>query len=398
MPSAGGRCAAEMRKLTKPLAECKLMVFSHKEVWRSSASPSGWATDGGFAYHMLALSSIFGETEVLVPQRPARTAGENFIKGHNLSVTPLSIPAGHGAKRKITTLLWFLAHLPYLLKKIRSADVLHFPLPSDVGFVALHLALRLKKPIFIRHCGNWLDAKTSTEKYMRRLFDKHAGKALEVMATGGGSENPSAANPSISWIFSSSLSQADLAGMQNCAEKKPADGFIIARLGRQEKSKGTDAVLQAVALLQHLPVKAIIMGDGAHLPALKALAAKLNIGHLVEFMGYTSHGHAMDVLCKAHFFAFPSHTEGFPKAVLEAMAAGCVPITSGVSVLPQLVGDAGTIVPINDPQAIAQAIEGYMTDENQRIAVSRAAQAKAMRFTLEGWADTIRKKLEAAWL
>ncbi len=77
-----------------------LAVFAHKLCWRSEASRSGYATDGGFPAQMRALSELFDSTTLVVPCAVSGgRAGESPIVGSSLSVAPLSAPSGSGILR-----------------------------------------------------------------------------------------------------------------------------------------------------------------------------------------------------------------------------------------------------------------------------------------------------------
>jgi colanic acid/amylovoran biosynthesis glycosyltransferase len=104
-----------------------------------------------------------------------------------------------------------------------------------------------------------------------------------------------------------------------------------------------------------------IIGDGPLLPALKALAGELGLGDRVRFHGALPHGSVRDRLARAHIFLLPSVTaadgdvEGIPVALMEAMAAGLIVVSSFHSGIPELVenGRSGFLAPEGDAAALA---------------------------------------------
>src|SRR2546429_3930515 len=119
----------------------KLVVFSHKLVWNNPESPAGYATDGGFAFHMKAISEIFDSTVVAVPVTGNKLRkGEVLFEGHNLAIYPLNKIKGTGLNRKISYIPWLFKHVFIINKLINNADAVHVPIPSDMGTIGMVLA------------------------------------------------------------------------------------------------------------------------------------------------------------------------------------------------------------------------------------------------------------------
>src|SRR5690606_18106084 len=82
----------------------------------------------------------------------------------------------------------------------------------------------------------------------------------------------------------------------------------------------------------------------------------------------------------------PSHSEGLPYALLEAMAAGTVPVVTAVGAIPEVVVDGvhGRLVPARDAQAVANALIELDRDRTALARMSRAARQRvAAGFSLE---------------
>ncbi len=92
----------------------------------------------------------------------------------------------------------------------------------------------------------------------------------------------------------------------------------------------------------------------------------------------------------AAVFAFPSLYEGFGFPVLEAMACGAPVVASRASSLPEVVGDAGVLVPASDSHALAQAIIAVLQDGRLWTRLHQAGLARAATFT---WARTAEQTL-----
>ncbi len=379
-----------------------LVVVSSKRVWRSSRSSTGVTTDGGFPFQMKALSELFDKTTLIVPCLPeSPDAAQTPLVGHELEVLPLTYPVGRGWRRKIDFPFWLLRNAPVVVRSVWRADAIHAPIPGDVGTFAMVLALLLRKPLFIRHCGNWLIQETAAERFWKWFMERFAGGRNVMLATGGSEQPPSARNPSVGWVFSTSLTQDQLNACAKPAVAAAQPGHRLIITCRQEARKGTDVVIRAMALLkEELPdLHLDVCGEGADLKAFRQLASELGVEGRVEFHGNIPHGRVLELLRRADLFCFPTRSsEGFPKAVLEALACGLPVITTRVSVLPQLLqSGAGRLLDEATPAALAEAIRFCLSDAHRYQKMSSAAAITARAYSLEGWRDFIGARLRSAW-
>src|SRR5690606_30884514 len=133
-----------------------------------------------------------------------------------------------------------------------------------------------------------------------------------------------------------------------------------------------------------------VVGDGTALAGLKALAAELNVAGQVMFHGRLDRQGVMHVLSQGHVFCFPTESEGFPKAVHEALSWGLPVITTRVSVLPVLVGtENGILLDDIEPETIATAIVSLVADNKRFAEMVQSAQETARAYSLENWRDRI---------
>ncbi|MFM8395385.1 MAG: glycosyltransferase [Acidobacteriota bacterium] len=374
----------------------RLVVVSHKPCWRDEASPSGYATSGGFPFQMRALAGLFETTEVLVPiiDRPA--GGGIPLTAPGLRIVPLRPPPGVGLWRKLAFPFWLLPHLWRLAARISRAELVHTPIPGDIGTIGLLLALLFRRPLFVRYCGNWAVQRTIAERFWRWLMESRAGGRNVMMATGGGSARPSPRNPHLTWIFSTSLSAAEIAACR-MIRPAPSTNPRLITVARLEKSKGIDRLIRALQKLRRsFPgISLDVVGDGAQFAALRELAVRAGVGNQVRFHGQLDHLGVRQLLREADLFSLLSASEGFPKAVHEALAAGLPVVATSVSVLPQLVGnEAGRLVDLKaTDDEIAAAIEFCLADQDRYAVLAATATARAADYSLERWQETIRKRL-----
>jgi glycosyltransferase involved in cell wall biosynthesis len=380
----------------------KLVVFSSKRCWPSGESESGYATDGGFPFQMRALSELFQSTRIVVPCAQRRNrAGESPITGNNISVVPLTASGGSDLGRKLGFPFWLLRNSPALVREFYQADAVHTPIPGDVGTIGLLLAFLFRKPLFVRHCGNWFVQKTTAEYFWKWFMERFAGGRKVMLATGGGVEPPSPRNGAIRWIFATTLTEQELKVYRTGRGKvtKQSPRLIIAC--RQEREKGAGVVIESLPLvLEDFPGATLdVVGDGKDLAEFKRKAERLGIGGRVTFYGKVDHTRLMNLLRGADLFCYPTRaSEGFPKVVHEALACGLPVVTTRVSVLPQVIGSGcGVLIEKAAPAEVAQAVRHCLEDADRYRAMSAAAIETARQYSLEHWRDAIGDMLRTAW-
>lgn len=113
---------------------------------------------------------------------------------------------------------------------------------------------------------------------------------------------------------------------------------------------------------------------------------------LVCFSGFIEEDDKPAVYRGAAAFLFPSHYEGFGLPPLEALACGTPVVGSHAASLPEIVGDAGVLLPPDDAQGMGRALLQLMLDDRLRAEFGRRAVAQAARFS---WERTARATLAA---
>ncbi|MCZ7545725.1 MAG: glycosyltransferase [Anaerolineae bacterium] len=351
---------------------------------------------------MRALSELFDETVLVVPCiGPSDRRGEIPLVGHNLSIAQLTMPWGTGIWRKIGFPLWLLRSSTSMVHEILRADAVHTPVPGDIGTIGIFLAVVFRKRLFVRHCGNWLVQRTYMERILKWIMERLAGGRNVMLATGGAPDPPSPRNPHIHWIFSTTLSHEELSSCGYPRSPKPSGEIRLIMVGRQEWNKGTSILIESLPILFNRFPKTVldVVGDGTALPTFRKLAGDLGILDKVVFHGRVTHDTVMQLLRRADIFCFPTAaSEGFPKAVLEALACGLPVITTNVSVLPQLVGQGcGLLLDDRTSEAIARAVCLISEDPTRYHDMSACALATAKSYSLERWRDVIGDHLHTAW-
>jgi glycosyltransferase involved in cell wall biosynthesis len=156
------------------------------------------------------------------------------------------------------------------------------------------------------------------------------------------------------------------------------DAFVFVNVGRLVPSKGQDDVVRAFARIAEAWPEAhlLIVGEGTFRGALERLIAGHGLESRVRLLGARSDVPA--VLAAADAFVFPSRSEGFSGALLEAMSAGLPCIVGDVPPMTEAVADerSGLCVPLEDIDALARAMGRLVADRELSTRLGQAARAE----------------------
>jgi glycosyltransferase involved in cell wall biosynthesis len=121
----------------------------------------------------------------------------------------------------------------------------------------------------------------------------------------------------------------------------------------------------------------VVVGDGVLRTELERQAGGLVRDGRMTFAGWRSD--VVPMLAAMDVFVMPSHFEGGPTSVLEAMAMGKAVVATNVGMVPEVVRDGvdGVVVPPADAGAMAEAVRGLVRDGERRVALGAAALKKA---------------------
>lgn len=163
----------------------------------------------------------------------------------------------------------------------------------------------------------------------------------------------------------------------------------FAYVGRLKKYKGVDLVIRAFARLDDPSATLEIAGAGDFRPALEALAASLDLGSRVRFLGFISEEEKLALLRRAWAVALASPKEGWGLTNVEAEACATPVVASDSPGIRESVrdGETGFLVPHGDVAALASAFRRISGSRNLVEAMGGKARAFAETFTWTRAAD-----------
>lgn len=166
-----------------------------------------------------------------------------------------------------------------------------------------------------------------------------------------------------------------------CARYQLPERYIL-YVGSVEERKNLKRVIEAFSQLDRSDLKLVIVGPHKWQYAdILQTAAMEQVAQDVIFTGFVQQRDLPAVYSGARCFVFPSLYEGFGLPVLEAMACGTPVITSNVSSLPEVAGDAALLVDPYDTNAIANAMTRLLTDASLHHELRKKGLLRAREFT-----------------
>lgn len=164
-------------------------------------------------------------------------------------------------------------------------------------------------------------------------------------------------------------------------------------IGGLNARKNITGLLEAYARARpHIPGVTLVIGGKRQwqTDAIDATLSRLDLEYHVHFTGYVADDDLPALYSAAEVFVFPSLYEGFGLPPLEAMACGTPVVTSNVSALPEVVGDAAMTVDPRDIDGLAAAITRTLGDTAFRAYLRQRGRERAARYT---WARAAHETL-----
>ncbi|MDP8223575.1 MAG: glycosyltransferase [Candidatus Lernaella stagnicola] len=155
------------------------------------------------------------------------------------------------------------------------------------------------------------------------------------------------------------------------------DEPVVLTVARLEPQKNLAVLVEAARRVRDRGVagRFIVAGEGSERPKLEKLIAEYDLADRVTLAGWRLD--SLSLYGIASVMALSSDWEGLPMSILEAMSAGLPVVSPGVGDVPKAVvnGENGFLIPPQNPDELAEALAGLLTDANQRAAFGEAGRS-----------------------
>ena len=334
---------------------------------------------------LLIANNIFnnGEAEPTLVSSQAQPGNQEGVWKSNYSCYPVppNLTPEQGTKGHFNRILWTQLQLPQIYKKLNSS-LLFSPLPEAPLFSGCHSVVMVHDLIPVRFPKRF----SPLGLYFRYYIPQVLGQAEHI-------------------ICNSRATAQDIRNFYKIPEDKitpillaydanhfryldlPTSNYFL-YIGRYDPYKNLARLIEAFATLSNCGDRELWLAGSAdqrYTPILMEQVERLGLKNRVKFLEYVPSAQLPTLINQAIALVFPSLWEGFGLPVLEAMACGTPVITSNISSLPEVAGDAAILVNPYNVGEIADAMQAIATDSGLRSRLSDASLARASQFS---WAKT----------
>lgn len=343
-------------------------------------------TTGGVTTFMLNLiGSHLAERYTFLPHTTSRPPKRNVVDNYGYAAM---FKGGIGRLfRAAFATLWHLLSFPFVLVA-RRVDIVQVQSSDFQTFwescVYLWIARRFRRPTMLRLGGVFDKFYEGSSPRLQRWI--RAGIAapdiLIVQSESWRSYLAGLGRTDGVIVLYNSVPAATLWPVEGARNDPPV--FVFAA--------GSEAVRKGAYVLIEALQRPELAGVGARfrlfavIEPLESQIANSGLPQSLDVTGFVSHDTLIDAMRQADVFLMPSHGEGFPNSLLEAMAAGLATVVTPVGAVPEIVEHdvEGIVIPPGDAAALARAIADLAADPDRRLRLARSAQARLSRqFTAE---------------
>jgi phosphatidylinositol alpha-1,6-mannosyltransferase len=365
----------------------------------------------------LDLAARTAETTLIVPLRRAQSAdSEHGSVSLPANVRILGLPHwGSGPELVVRAPLVLPVTCARLAGHVRRWDLVGAVVPSLVGNLVVAVARLHRRPVFLLIRGEkqrtmrlmlagkrWARAYVWALACLERPVRRWIRSGIPTFVAGEELvERYAAPGAHLYALFPGVDRSFPVRDGPRPAGDGPPGPTTLVTVARLSPEKGIDDLIRAVALLRDrgVPARAIVAGDGPEAAGLAALVAELDVHDVVELRGFVPHGaRLIELLDEGDVFVLPSHSEGQPHALLEAMTRALPAIGTRVGGIPALLGGgAGILVDSHSPGQIADAVQNLRNDPAAAARLSAQALEVARRYLPEAVLEAVWARLDEVY-
>ncbi|MHB1197091.1 MAG: glycosyltransferase [Lutibacter sp.] len=334
------------------------------------------------------------EIKIVAPMGEGEITNIETTYNHkNIALIPIAAFDVLSVKSTFKTLRLLPKTVYDIYKAMLWADHIHLRCPGNIGLLGCFVQIAFpNKPKTAKYAGNWDPKATQPWSYRLQkwlLSNTFLTKNMKVLVYGEWPDQSKNIRP----FFTATYSEKDINEHDCHAERVEANFLFVGALTKGKQPLLSVSVIQKLKEKGH-QVRLNIYGEGPERVALEHYITKNELGNEVLLHGNCDRETIKNAYQTAHFLLFISQSEGWPKAVAEAMFWGCLPITGKVSCIPYMLanGERGALVNANADEIVA-VIENYLQHPEIYNQQATNAMQWSRQFTMEKFEEEIGKLL-----
>lgn len=310
--------------------------------------------------------------------QPTLLTAQNYLD-YNCYPVPNNLTPADGIQGHLNRLIWTQYQLPKIYKNLKSqllfSPIPEAPLYTNCRFIVMShdmIPLRFPKPF------------SPLTPYHRYYTPQVLNQAQHIIC------NSQATAKDITNFYQIPTNKITPIHLAYDAShfrflNLPTRNYFL-YIGRQDPYKNLQRLITAFSKLPNRnDYELWLVGptDKRYTPLLETQVETLGINHLVKFLNYVPYDELPTIINQALALVFPSLWEGFGLPVLEAMACGTPVITSNISSLPEVAGDAAILINPYNQGEITEAMQAIINDSEMRQQLSQKGINRANQFSWE---------------
>ncbi len=181
---------------------------------------------------------------------------------------------------------------------------------------------------------------------------------------------------------------------ENVLKEMGIDKPYVLYLGGLDAHKGLDVLCKAYDLLNRQDVKLVLAGGRCKWYDIDSVINAMRQKDNVIMPGYVSDEQKRVLMSMAEVFVFPSYFEGFGLPVIEAMACGAPVISTNVTSLPEVGGNAAVYINPGDSEMLRDKLEMILSDNGLKEDIRKRSLSRAQEFSWDNTAKNMERVFE----
>lgn len=281
-----------------------------------------------------------------------------------------------------------------IFKAFQKADHIHLRCPGNMGLLGCIIQVCFPKtPKTAKYAGNWDPKSKQPLSYRFQkwvLGNTFLTKNISVLVYGDWKNQSKNITP----FFTASFTETDKVSFKGRSYAKALKFVFVGSLVKGKRPLIAIKIIEKL-LKNNIDANLELYGDGVLRKELEVYVQKNRLSKNIHFKGNQPLDVVKQALLNAHFLILASKSEGWPKAVAEAMFFGVIPIATTVSCVAEMLGNGsrGILISLDLEKAVSKIMK--IITENDLHVMSKLAQKWSQTYTLDYFEAEIKQLIYA---